>query len=222
MSINNFKFKLLFILNFLSNQFYSNDFTLEAKQCIHFLFKHLLYSILSLPWLLRVGSHRLRIQVNHHIAREDRVCTLCTLVEAGSQIHFLFKCPIYYEIRGRFYCLFRDCRSLSDFFRYTDQHCITLYLRESLQLRDHTLQLSFPRSQIRAQLITTFFSPLTPAWGVKQSYSFPNTGHSKLVRPCRGPFCQGHSSHSTQLHHRACGSRIDQSLLDFFPVKTDT
>ena len=34
-----------------------------------------------------------RTNVDHHIAKEDQVCALCTLAEAKSKTHFLFQMP---------------------------------------------------------------------------------------------------------------------------------
>lgn len=50
----------------------------------------------------RVGSHRLRVDVDHQIDLLDRICQLCHLWEVETKEHFIFRCPIYYEIRG--YC----------------------------------------------------------------------------------------------------------------------
>lgn len=60
----------------------------------------------------RVGSHLLRIQTNQQINREDMICHLR---EVETKSHFIFCCPIYYEIRGRFYCLFKKYQSLFSF-----------------------------------------------------------------------------------------------------------
>ena len=68
----------------------------------------------------RVGSHRLRVESDHQINRADRVCQLCHLREVETESHFIFRCLVYYEIRGRFYCLFRGPQTLSAFFRYID------------------------------------------------------------------------------------------------------
>jgi hypothetical protein len=47
-----------------------------------------------------------------------------------------FVARIYYEIRGRYYCLYRDSGgSLSTFFRYQDQRCLALFIREILSHR---------------------------------------------------------------------------------------
>ncbi|KAH9303687.1 hypothetical protein KI387_008091, partial [Taxus chinensis] len=87
----------------------------------------------------RVGSHRLRVE-DHQLDRSERICQLCSLQEVETEEHFIFRCPIYYEIRGRFHCLFREHPSFAAFFRYCDQRCLALYLQEALKLRNETLQ----------------------------------------------------------------------------------
>ena len=119
----------------------------------------------------RVGSHRLRAQSDHQIAREERTCVLCTSGEVENEAHFLFRCPIYYEIRGRFFCLFRECFSLYDFFSYYDQRCLALYLREATMLWDSMIQNPLPHPHSSTQLITAFFTPLSPLRGVKRPSS---------------------------------------------------
>ena len=65
-----------------------------------------------------VGSHWLRVEAEYHIPRVDRTYQLChlqaTVIE--TEEHFLFRCPIYYDIEGQYYHVFRDSRnSLSIF-----------------------------------------------------------------------------------------------------------
>ena len=127
----------------------------------------------------RVGSHRLQAQKDHHIDREDIICRVCTLVVIKSELHFIFHCPIYYENRGRFYCLFRECSSMTSFFSYTDQRCLALYLWEAMWLSDHT-QLLFSMKQVAEQLITDFFSPLPSRRGVKRPSNTSTTIHSRV------------------------------------------
>jgi len=117
----------------------------------------------------KVGSHRLQAQIDHHIDNGERICKLCTLKEIENKIHFIFQCPLYYEIRGRFYCLFRDCSSLSDFFSYYDQRCLALYFQEVTLLRDSNLQSLLPHRHSSIQLIT--------------SSSTRSCDHSKSVKP---------------------------------------
>ena len=131
----------------------------------------------------RVGSHRLRAQSDHHIDREERTCLFCTLGEVEIEAHFIFRCPIYYEIKGRFFCLFRECFSLYDFFSYYDQRCLALYLREATMLRDSMIQTLLPHRHSSTQLITAFFTPLSPLCGVKRpSTSIRPSELSRCVR----------------------------------------
>ena len=75
------------------------------------------YTQLHLPHALRISlgqfrvwSHRLQIESERAegIPREGRICPLCNLQEIESEENFAFRCPIYYAIRGRYHCLFRD------------------------------------------------------------------------------------------------------------------
>jgi hypothetical protein len=81
-------------------------------------------------------------------------------------VHFIFGCPVYYEIRGRFHCLFRGSQTLADFFRYPDQRCLALYMQEALRFRTHILQP--PIRPDPTQRITTFFRVLPSDRGTKR------------------------------------------------------
>ena len=66
-------------------------------------------------------------------------------------MHHICRCLVYYEIRGRFHCLFRDgFGPLTKVMNYTDQRCLGLFLlelgrhRESL-LRDQTRRIIHKR-----------------------------------------------------------------------------
>lgn len=73
---------------------------------------------------LRVCSHQLRIELDHHILQEQWICLFCSLGEGKTSYHLIFRWLIYYKIRGRFHCFFRgDSHSLSTFFSYKDQCC---------------------------------------------------------------------------------------------------
>jgi hypothetical protein len=109
----------------------------------------------------RVGSHRLRVEIDHHIDQSYKICQLCHLHEVETEEHFIFCCPIYYEIRGRFHCLFRGIQTLIGFFRYFDQRCLALYMQEALRLRAHNLQP--PTRLDSTQRITSFFTMLPVA-----------------------------------------------------------
>ena len=60
----------------------------------------------------RVGSHRLHVDIDHQIDRSNKTCHLGDLQEVKTEEHFSFCYPIYYEIRGRFHCLFRGIQTL--------------------------------------------------------------------------------------------------------------
>ena len=52
------------------------------------------------------------------------------------ETHFLLRCPVYYEIRGRFHCLYRDGpHTLRSFMAYPDPRCLGLLIREMMLLR---------------------------------------------------------------------------------------
>jgi hypothetical protein len=78
----------------------------------------------------RVVSHRLQVETNNQIDQSNKICQRCHLQEVDIEEHFIFRCPICYEIRERFHCLFRGT-----VFRYSDQRCLALYMQETLKLQ---------------------------------------------------------------------------------------
>jgi hypothetical protein len=76
----------------------------------------------------RVSFCRLRVETDHHFDRSDRTCQLCHLHEFDTEEHFIFRCLIYYEIKGRFHCLFKGIQTLFGFFKYPDQRSLALYI----------------------------------------------------------------------------------------------
>lgn len=110
---------------------------------------HLSHSLRISLGQLRVSSHRLDIEAGrmrrigrgHRHARETRICPCCTMGEVETEEHFICRCPLYYEIRGRFHCLFRDgFAPLSRVIDYEDQHCLALFVREATRHRDRYLR----------------------------------------------------------------------------------
>lgn len=64
----------------------------------------------------------------------DRVCQLFRLQEIDTEERIIFRCLIYYEIKGKYYFLFPNLgRSLSTFFRYLDHKCISFFAREGFR-----------------------------------------------------------------------------------------
>jgi hypothetical protein len=78
--------------------------------------KHWMHSLRIPLGQLLVGSHRLWIETNHHIPQYDRICQMCHLHEPKTEMHLIFRCPLYYEIRGHYHCLYRDSKGLPLYF----------------------------------------------------------------------------------------------------------
>lgn len=89
------------------------------------------------------GLHDLRVEVDRHsrLPRAARLCQHCLLGAVKDEIHFVFHCPAYYVIRGRYHCLFaahysrRGLSDLHSFLAYPDQHCVASYIHETLVYR---------------------------------------------------------------------------------------
>ena len=61
--------------------------------------------------------------------------------EIESEEHFAFRCPIYYAIRGRYHCLFRDgFGPLPHILQFPDQRCLAAFLHEITRHRDASLR----------------------------------------------------------------------------------
>ena len=60
-------------------------------------------------------------------------------VEIEDEHHFVFVCPTFYEIRGRYHCLFKDSLTLHEIFRYEDQRCLAAFLNEAFRLREKSM-----------------------------------------------------------------------------------
>jgi hypothetical protein len=71
--------------------------------------------------------------MDRHIPRASRT---------WKKMHLIFRCPLYYDIRGHYHCLYRDLGgSLSTFFCYSDQRCLTLFIREIFSYRSQFLHV---------------------------------------------------------------------------------
>ena len=106
---------------------------------------------------LRVFSHQLCIEIDHHLPRDQCICKLCNL-DVEFEEHLIFTYPIYYEIRGRYYCLFRYTHTLKSWINYKDHRFISLFIQELFNLKKELLSNSLQR-KIGSQLITSFFQP---------------------------------------------------------------
>jgi len=118
-----------------------------------------------------VGSHWLRVEAEYHIPRVDRTYQLChlqaTVIE--TEEHFIFRFPIYYEIEGQYYHVFRDSRnSLSILFQYPDQRFIALFMKDALGLRSQSLRP--PPRPDTTRMITSLITVLPAYTGTKRHH----------------------------------------------------
>jgi hypothetical protein len=95
-------------------------------------------------------------------------------------VDFIFRCTLYYEIKGRFHCLFRESQTLTSFLRYPDHRCLSLYIQEALKFRAHTLQP--PIRLDSTQRITSFFTLLPSGMGTKRPTDISTDPNPRSVR----------------------------------------
>ncbi|KAH7440397.1 hypothetical protein KP509_04G105200 [Ceratopteris richardii] len=113
------------------------------------------------PQGLRTSSHQLEIETGRFrgVPADSRICRLGHL-EPETELHYICHCTVYYEIRGRFHCLFREgFGPLSRVMSFEDQKCLGLYLLEVHRHRDTLLRRARGRQSQRQ--ITDFFTPNT-------------------------------------------------------------
>ncbi|KAI5083652.1 hypothetical protein GOP47_0003395 [Adiantum capillus-veneris] len=85
---------------------------------------------------MRTSLHQLEIETGRfrRVPAEARICELCHIKPKIELLHICHY-PVYYEIRSRFHCLFREGFGLlARVMRYQDRRCLDLFL---LELRRH-------------------------------------------------------------------------------------
>ena len=93
---------------------------------------HLSHGLRCAIGQIRTSSHQLEIETGRFrgIPADSRICRLCH-TEPETELHYMCHCTVYYEIRGRFHCLFREgFGPFSRVMSYQDQRCLGLYLLE--------------------------------------------------------------------------------------------
>ena len=121
---------------------------------------HLSHGLRCVIGQMRTSSHQLEIETGRFrgILAKDGIRQLCHR-EPETELHFICHCPVYYEIRGRYHCLFRDgFGPLSKVMSFQDQRCLGLYLLEIHKYRESMLKNSKDAQQPQRQ-ITQFFRP---------------------------------------------------------------
>ena len=119
---------------------------------------HLSHGIRCAIGQMRTSSHQLEIETGRFrgVLAEARICQLCH-IEPETELHHICHCPVYYEIRGRFHCLFREgFGPLARVMRYQDQRCLGLFLLELRRHREGLLRRSDSGRHSQRE-ITDFF-----------------------------------------------------------------
>ena len=88
-----------------------------------------------------------------------------------SEEHYVCHCSVFYEIRGRYHCLFKQgFGPLCKVIEYEDEWCLGIFLLELKRHREKLLKDNSTTTQAHPQrTITTFFSPITPTNATSQS-----------------------------------------------------
>lgn len=107
-----------------------------------------------------VSLHRVCMDAKHQIPWEDQYLPAFSYARDQDRGALIFQCPIYYEVHGQFFCFFKESQnSISIFFRYLDQRCLPLFIREALGLQYSTLR---PPPQLDTTKTITFFLQVLP------------------------------------------------------------
>lgn len=133
---------------------------------------HLTHSMRAAIGQIRTASHRLRTETGRwtDIAEEDRICQLCSR-EPETEEHYICRCTVYYDIRGRYHCLFREgFGPLRRIMEYEDQRCLGLLIMELHRRRTALLRArttTCPEGPTQRALTDFFSTPAhldTPSW----------------------------------------------------------
>ena len=120
---------------------------------------HIFYAMCSVTGKLQTSSHLLLIEVGRYtrIPLEERICQLCNQ-GVGSEKHHVCHCIVFYEIRGRYHCLFKQgFRPLRKVMEYEDQRCLRLFLLELKRHREKLLKDNSTATQAHPQRTITNF-----------------------------------------------------------------
>ena len=125
--------------------------------CPSYMDTHLSHGLRCAIGQILTSSHQLEIEFGRFqgIPPEDRLCKLCG-TKPETELHYVCHCIVYYEIRGRFHCLFKEgFGPLDRVMKYKDQRCLGLYLLEIHRHRNTLLRRQRARQNQRQ--INDFF-----------------------------------------------------------------
>lgn len=122
-------------------QFYREPFLrlLENRFIVSpgYTHRHMSHAMQIVIRRLRVSSHRIRIESGRAMGTHGFVIYRTREVE--TEEHYMFRCPPYYAIHGRFHLFLDGFGSLSWVIQYKDQRCLGLYM-ELCHHRDAVLR----------------------------------------------------------------------------------
>ena len=121
---------------------------------------HLSHGVRCVIGHMRTSSHQLEMETGRFkgVRAQARICQLCH-IEPETELQHICHCPVYYEIRGRFHCLFREgFGPLFKVMRYEDQRCLGLFLLEMRRHREDLLRRPVNRRHSQREIID-FFGP---------------------------------------------------------------
>ena len=91
----------------------------------------------------RSGSHDLRVEQGRWNAtpHDERLCECCRLNKVEDEMHFIFDCELYYEIRGQFFAqLFEgNDRNMEGLFIDNKLMDVGLYIEQCMEVRNTRL-----------------------------------------------------------------------------------
>lgn len=142
---------------------------------------------------IRVSSHRLRIETGRaeRIDREAQICTLCSL-EVETEEHYICRCLVYDEIRGRFHDLFVDGPGLfSKIMDFPRQRYLGLFYWNYVDIGTLLRELRpHPLPAPRQQAITNFFQALEEEEDSTDLHRVPIIPHPRGVTLARASALQ--------------------------------
>mgnify|MGYP000119920003 FL=1 len=93
----------------------------------------------------RLNGTDLRIH-NHTIDRPKRICTLCGSNRSWphgrleDELHLVFECPFYDEIRKWYPALFKQsCANMNDFMNQSDQYSVAFFISACMSRRRNVM-----------------------------------------------------------------------------------
>jgi hypothetical protein len=125
---------------------YNNWFYQDRKGKMH---KHLATAI---PTLIHKGLMRFRLSCtdlrihDHTIDRPQRICTVCGANRSWphgrleDELHLVFECPVYDEIRKWYPALFKpSCVNMNDFMNQSDQYAVAFFISACMSRRRNVM-----------------------------------------------------------------------------------